>query len=93
LNEEARLEAVVRGMVQGVGFRYFVERQARSLGIVGYVRNRPDGGVEVVAEGDRSLLEDLLSSLRRGPSGAHVSGVYAYWGENRDEFKRFEIGF
>lgn len=91
MNEEARLEAVVRGVVQGVGFRYFVERQARSLGIVGYVRNRGDRDVEVVAEGERGLLVELLASLRRGPLGAHVSGVDARWTENQREFRRFDI--
>ena len=91
MDEEARLEAVVRGEVQGVGFRYFVEKQARALGIAGYVRNRTDGGVEVVAEGDQGLLDELLASLRKGPLGAHVSGVDAHWAGTRREFRRFEI--
>ena len=91
--EEARIEAVVRGVVQGVGFRFFVEKEARSLGVLGYVRNRPDGAVEVVAEGKKGLLEELLASLRRGPLGAHVSGVDARWGDSRDEYQRFEVRF
>lgn len=93
MSQEARLEAVVRGVVQGVGFRSFVEQEARSLELSGYVRNRGDGSVEVVAEGTQGLLEDLLAILRRGPLGAHVSGVEVRWAQGRGEFKRFEIRF
>jgi acylphosphatase len=91
VNQEARLEAVVRGVVQGVGFRSFVEQEARSLELSGYVRNRGDGSVEVVAEGPKGLLEDLLAALKRGHLGAHVSGVDARWAEPLEEFPRFEI--
>ena len=80
-------------MVQGVGFRSFVEQEARSLELSGYIRNRGDGSVEVVAEGTQGLLEDLLTTLRRGPMGAHVSGVQARWAQSRGELKRFEIRF
>ncbi len=93
MSAEARLEAIVRGVVQGVGFRFFVEREARSLGVVGYVRNRGDGSLEVVAEGSRGLLEEMVASLRRGPLGAHVSGVDTRWAASQGEFKRFEIRF
>lgn len=93
MSQEARLEAVVRGVVQGVGFRSFVEQEARFLELSGYVRNWGDGSVEVVAEGTQGLLEDLLAILRRGPLGAHVSGVEARWAQGRGEFKRFEIRF
>ena len=93
MSEEARLEAVVRGVVQGVGFRFFVEREARCLGLAGYVRNRGDGSVEVVAEGAQGLLEELLASLKRGPLGAHVSAVEVGWNRSQGGFKRFEIRF
>jgi acylphosphatase len=67
---------VVRGRVQGVGFRWFVSRQARALGLAGYVRNLPDGSVEVVAHGDDSeALSKLEGLLRAGPSGAVVRSV------------------
>lgn len=91
MSEEARVEAVVRGVVQGVGFRFFVEREACALGLSGFVRNRGDGSVEVVAEGPKGLLEDLLASLKRGPLGAHVSGVDVRWVKPLEEFSRFEI--
>jgi acylphosphatase len=93
MSKEARLEAVVRGQVQGVGFRFFVERETRSLGLAGFVRNRGDGSVEVVAEGAQGLLEELLASLRRGPLGAHVSAVEVRWNRSQGDFKRFEIRF
>jgi len=66
---------VVQGRVQGVGYRYFVLRQADALGISGFARNRPDGSVEVVAEGDEATLADFEAHLRQGPAFAEVSGV------------------
>jgi acylphosphatase len=65
----------VSGTVQGVGFRYFVERAARLLKLVGYVRNLSDGRVEVYAIGPSDFLADLRSELERGPRGAFVCRV------------------
>ena len=66
---------VVRGRVQGVGFRWFVEREAHILGIAGWVRNNADGSVEVQAQGTREQLSGLLSRLRQGPRAARVDNV------------------
>ena len=66
---------LVAGQVQGVGYRWFVARHARGLGLTGYARNLGDGRVEVVASGDESALEQLEQLLRRGPANAQVSGV------------------
>ena len=66
---------VVRGRVQGVGFRWFVEREAHILGIAGGVRNNADGGVEVLAQGTRDQLSGLRSRLREGPRAARVDDV------------------
>jgi acylphosphatase len=66
---------VVRGRVQGVGFRWFVEREAHILGIAGWVRNKPDGSVEVLAMGSRDQLLGLRSRLREGPRAARVDDV------------------
>jgi acylphosphatase len=66
---------LIRGIVQGVGFRYHVHRFARDLGVAGYVRNRPDGSVEVVAEGDPGQLASLEASLRQGPRASRVDSV------------------
>jgi acylphosphatase len=66
---------LVRGRVQGVGYRYFALRQAQALGVSGFARNRPDGDVEVVAEGPDGALSDFEARLREGPSFASVSDV------------------
>jgi acylphosphatase len=66
---------VVSGRVQGVGYRYFVLRQAEALGVAGFARNRPDGSVEVLAEADESTLASLETRLREGPSFADVDDV------------------
>ncbi len=66
---------VVRGRVQGVGFRWFVEREAHILGVTGWVRNRSDGTVEVLAVGTRDQLSGLRSRLREGPRAARVDDV------------------
>ena len=66
---------LVHGRVQGVGFRWFVEREAHTLGIAGWVRNDPDGSVEVLAVGTSEQLADLRSRLREGPRAARVDDV------------------
>jgi acylphosphatase len=66
---------IVQGRVQGVGYRYYARRQAEALGVTGYARNRPDGTVEVVAEGPAKALADFEARLRSGPDFASVSGV------------------
>ena len=71
----SELHVVVRGVVQGVGFRWFVRERARRLGLSGWVRNLRDGGVEVLASGDAGQLELLRGELRRGPNGAAVEAV------------------
>ncbi len=66
---------LVAGRVQGVGYRYFVLRQAGALGVTGFARNRADGSVEVVAEGDAQALVDLEARLREGPAFSEVTAV------------------
>jgi acylphosphatase len=66
---------LVRGRVQGVGFRWFVEREAHLLGIAGWVRNNADGDVEVFAQGTREQINNLLAQLRQGPRAARVDAV------------------
>jgi acylphosphatase len=65
----------VLGRVQGVGFRWFVRQQARRWGVRGWVRNQPDGTVEIVAKGTGEALEGLMAGVRRGPPGADVTEV------------------
>ena len=66
---------IVRGLVQGVGFRYFAVRAARKAGIAGTVRNLSDGTVEAIGEGSAAALSAFRAELERGPAGAHVSEV------------------
>lgn len=77
----ARLTALISGMVQGVGFREFIRRNALDLGLAGTAENLDDGRVEVVAEGDRDDLELLLVRLQAGPVHADVKDVEVIWGE------------
>ncbi len=92
--ERAALKAVVRGVVQAVGFRQFVVLQARHLGLGGYVRNSDDGrSLEVVAEGPRSDLEELVRHLWKGPFMARVDSVQVRWCQHSGEFGRFEARF
>ena len=75
----ARLDALVMGRVQGVGFRYFVVREARRLGLDGWTANEVDGSVRVVADGHRQRLERLLDALREGPPASIVERVVVNW--------------
>jgi len=69
---------IVRGRVQGVGFRWYVEREARLLGLAGWVRNNPDGAVEVLATGTREQINALHEKLRMGPRAARVDDVQVF---------------
>jgi acylphosphatase len=69
------VQAIVTGAVQGVGYRAWIEGQAQSLGLDGWVRNRRDGSVEVLVSGDDDRVEQLLAALRQGPPGSRVEAV------------------
>ena len=86
--------AVVRGRVQGVGFRDFTQRTARSLGVCGWVRNG-DGGrsVEVYASGSRAALEALLDQMRDGPRFAYVTELNVEWREGAESGEGFAIRY
>ena len=90
-NETLRLHAYVEGDVQGVGFRYFVVRSAQDHNLTGWVRNRYDGRVEVVAEGELADLNRLLAQLRQGPTSSDVKNVDYAFSEARGEFNRFSV--
>jgi acylphosphatase len=92
--ENLRIEAKtfrVRGRVQGVGFRWFVEREAATLGIAGWVRNRADGSVEVLAQGTREQLFSLRSKLQQGPRAARVDDVEETESQVQSDMKTFRI--
>ena len=86
-----RLEARVKGLVQGVSFRYYTQREAISLNIVGWVRNESNGDVTLAAEGSEEALQKLLSFLHEGPTYARVDLVESEWREASGEFQRFRI--
>jgi acylphosphatase len=91
--ELMELYALVSGRVQGVGFRYFVIRSAQPLAVRGYTRNTEEGQVEVVAQGSRGALDQLLTALRRGPSAAEVEQVETNWRQPTSHFSGFHIRY
>ena len=89
--EHLQFHAVIHGWVQGVGFRDFTRRSALLLSLVGWVRNLPDGTVEVDAEGERKALDRLSDLLRQGFPSASVSEVVVEWREKDGGLEGFEI--
>ena len=89
----ARLHLEASGLVQGVGYRYDARREARRLGLSGWVRNVSDGSVEVKAEGDKSLLERLIEWCHKGPPGAEVDRVDVRWKEYQGDLGAFDIRY
>jgi acylphosphatase len=87
----SRAEILASGFVQGVGFRYFVARQAEKIGLKGYTENLYSGEVLTVVEGERHLIEELFKQTKVGPSRAQVRNVFIKWCEYKNEFTRFEI--
>jgi len=79
MKDLARVHAIVNGKVQGVGFRAFTQDQATQKGIVGWVRNREDGSVELEAEGPRAILDDFLKVLEQGPGLSRVEHITVDW--------------
>jgi acylphosphatase len=86
-----RLHGFVHGDVQGVGFRYFLMREARRLGLAGWVRNRDDGTVEFLAEGSRADLQRLKQAAERGPSMARVQSVEERWSAAAGNLDGFDL--
>jgi acylphosphatase len=90
-SDQTRLHAIVEGHVQGVGFRAFVLDRALELNLTGWVRNRWDGTVEVMAEGPKMELEKLLAALQHGPRRYTTSDVRPEWLAATGEFTRFQV--
>ena len=88
-----RAEIIASGVVQGVGFRYFVIRKAQALGLKGYVENLFSGEVLTVVEGDKGLIEELLKEIRVGPPHAAVTKCTIKWRQYKNEFTNFEVKF
>ena len=88
-----KAEIVVQGVVQGVGYRFFVLNQARLFDVKGYVRNMPNGTVQVVAEGKKGIVQDFIERLRIGPLSAHVTGVDVKWDEKDSGYTEFRLQY
>lgn len=88
---DERLVATVRGLVQGVGYRWFVVRQASALKLTGWARNERDGSVHVVAEGTRPALDELVARLHQGPPSSQVADVLVERLPPSGEFRSFRI--
>lgn len=88
---QKRIHLVVRGRVQDVFFRASAQREARRLGLTGWVRNRTDGAVELIAEGEEDQVKDLLAWAQHGPSTARVDKVDTRWRSYTGEFADFRI--
>lgn len=86
-----RIEANVYGHVQGVSFRYYTRREARRLGLTGWVANHIDGTVKVVADGPEINLHQMIGFLQKGPPAARVDKVQVVWQEASTEFNEFSI--
>lgn len=84
-----RIHLIISGHVQGVGFRYFCLEQAEGLGISGYARNRPDGSVEIEAQGEEPAIEKFIAHVRRGPRTSEVTNVEIGTAEVRWDEKLF----
>ena len=87
--QAARLHIIVKGAVQGVGFRFYTMQAAWTHEVSGWVRNRMNGDVEVLAEGNKEVLERFLKDIQRGPASAHVTDVSVDWLPYQGEFTNF----
>ena len=90
---DSGFKAIVSGVVQGVGFRWFVAGVAEKLGIIGWVRNKPDGTVEVTAEGKSDALKALIRELHIGPRSSSVTSVQLEWTKFTGKFNSFDITY
>jgi acylphosphatase len=89
--EILKVNLTISGKVQGVGFRYFVLRQAQELGILGWVSNKPNGDVEAFAQGEKADLERFIAKVKEGPSFSRVEDVSLNWVKEAEQYFGFEI--
>jgi len=90
---EKHVHIVVNGLVQGVGFRYFTFKKAKELGLTGYVQNLPDSTVEIEAEGEQGLLQELIDAVKVGPRSAVVNEVNTDWNSYVGKFNQFQVKY
>jgi acylphosphatase len=90
---KANVTILASGVVQGVGFRFFLDRKAREYGLCGWVRNLPRGEVEIEVEGEKGMIEDFIKEIKIGPRMASVAGIVVRWNESLKDYKDFRIKF
>jgi len=93
MSDLKRAKIIVNGLVQGVGYRYFVMRHAENLNLKGYTQNLFTGEVLTEVEGDLGLINELIKKLKIGPMKSHVINCLVNWSESKNEFKRFEVRY
>jgi acylphosphatase len=91
--EHLRAHVIIQGLVQGVFFRASTREKALQLGVGGWVRNLPDGGVEALFEGEKKKVEEIVGWCHKGPSGARVIKVDLAWETYKGEFKHFDVRY
>lgn len=93
MEKQVRAHAIISGRVQGVFFRVETQRAAERFGVCGWVRNRPDGTVEAVFEGEHQAVDAILAWCKEGPNLSVVGNVEVTWQDYTGEFKRFDITY
>lgn len=86
-----QIHIFISGFVQGVGFRQFVKRNARKLGLTGWVKNLPDGKVECLFEGEKEMIERMIEICKKGPFLSEVKDVKVKWEEITQKYASFEV--
>lgn len=81
----------VSGFVQGVGFRHFIRSKAKELGLTGWAKNLPDGSVEVLVQGEKSSIEQLIKQCKKGPFLSEVEKIDMRWEDSKEKFASFDI--
>lgn len=90
---DSAVHIIVKGMVQGVGFRYYTIRRAALLNLTGWVKNLYNGDVEVEAEGDRALIEEFIKDLKTGPPMSSVRDLNIEWLKFENKYKTFDVKY
>lgn len=93
MSDTKRAKIIVNGLVQGVGYRYFVMKHAENLNLKGYTQNLFTGEVLSEVEGDKTMILELIKKLKIGPNKSHVVNCFIEWSEPKNEFKRFEVRY
>lgn len=93
MSDTKRAKIIVNGLVQGVGYRYFVMRLAESFNLKGYTQNLFTGEVLTEVEGDGAMILELINKLKIGPNKSHIVNCFVEWSESKNEFKGFEVRY